>query len=80
MVAQRAGENRVENQVTTDEVDGGKAKVGFIFRFINRDLVVGSLPDMLSDHNQATIEYFLTVRKGAVSYPTQSIVFNCGMT
>ena len=50
--------------ITSDEM--AKAKVGFAVRFINRDLVADvMLPDDLSDHNQASLEYFLTVQEAA---------------
>jgi hypothetical protein len=43
-----------------------KAKVGFAIRFINRDLVADvMLPDKLCDHNQAALEYFLTIQEAA---------------
>ena len=50
--------------ISSDEM--AKAKVGFAVRFTNRDFVVDTLlPDILSAHNQAVIEYFLTVREKA---------------
>ena len=51
-------------EVAADEM--AKAKVGFAIRFINRELVVDSLlPDKLRDHNQAALEYFLTIQEAA---------------
>ena len=51
-------------EISSDEMT--KAKVSFAVRFINRDFVVDTfLPDILSDHNQAVIEYFPTVREKA---------------
>ena len=50
--------------ITPDEM--AKAKVGFAIRFINRDLVVDTLlPNELNDHNQAAVEYFLTIQEKA---------------
>ena len=50
--------------ITPDEML--KAKVGFSVRFINRDLVVDStLSDELIDHNQAALEFFLTIQERA---------------
>ncbi|KAF9642271.1 hypothetical protein BDM02DRAFT_3193571 [Thelephora ganbajun] len=43
-----------------------KAKAGFAVRLINRDLVVDTLlSDELNDHNQAVLEFFLTVQEDA---------------
>ena len=51
-------------EITTDEM--AKAKVGFAIRFINRELVADELlPDKLRDHNQAALEYFLTIQEAA---------------
>jgi len=49
---------------TVDEM--AKAKVGFAIRFFNPDLVVDALlPERLLHHNQAALEYFLTVQQRA---------------
>ncbi|KAF9782851.1 hypothetical protein BJ322DRAFT_178294 [Thelephora terrestris] len=51
-------------EVTTDEM--GKAKAGFAVRLTNPDLVADVLsPQELHTHNQAVIEYFLTVQEAA---------------
>ena len=50
--------------ITTDEM--AKAKVGFAIRFINQNLVADvMLPRQLYNHNQAALEYFLTVQEAA---------------
>ena len=50
--------------ITPDEM--AKAKVGFPIRLINPDLVVDVLlPKELNDHNQAVLEFFLTVQQKA---------------
>jgi len=50
--------------ITTDEM--AKAKSGFAVRFINQNLVADvMLPDQLYSHNQAALEYFLTVQEAA---------------
>jgi hypothetical protein len=50
--------------ITPDEMK--KVKVGFAICFINRDLVVDTmLSDELNDHNQAVLEFFLTVQEHA---------------
>lgn len=50
--------------ITPDEM--AKAKVGFAVRFINRELTADALlPDALNDHNQAALEFFLTVQEAA---------------
>jgi hypothetical protein len=51
-------------EITTDEM--AKAKVGFAIRLINRDLRVDSaLPDDLEEHDQAALEYFLTIQEAS---------------
>jgi hypothetical protein len=51
-------------EITPEEM--GKAKVGFAIRFINRALVADvMMPDALNDHNQAALEYFLTIQEQA---------------
>lgn len=43
-----------------------KAKVGFAIRLFNRDLPEDeSLPERLFEHNQALVEFFLTVQEEA---------------
>lgn len=43
-----------------------KLKVGFAVRLINRDLVVDTLhSDEFNDHNQAVLEFFLSVQEDA---------------
>jgi len=50
--------------ITAEEM--AKAKVGFAIRFINKRLVVDALlPDELKEHNQAALEFFLTVQQKA---------------
>ena len=50
--------------ITTNEM--AKAKVGFAIRFINPNLVADvMLPRQLYNHNQAALEYFLTVQEAA---------------
>ena len=51
-------------EITPDEM--GKAKVGFAVRFINPALVADvMLPDILNNHNEAALEYFLTIQEKA---------------
>lgn len=43
-----------------------KAKIGFPIRLFNRDLPEDeSLPEKLFEHNQALLEFFLTVQEEA---------------
>ena len=43
-----------------------KAKVGFSIRLFNRDLPEDeSLPERLFEHNQALLEFFMTVQEEA---------------
>jgi hypothetical protein len=50
--------------VTAEEM--AKAKIGFAIRLFNRDLPEdGSLPEELFEHNQALLEFFLTVQEEA---------------
>ena len=51
-------------QVTPAEL--AKLKVGFAVRLINRDLVVDTLhSDEFNDHNQAVLDFLLSVQEGA---------------
>lgn len=50
--------------VTAEEM--AKAKIGFAIRLFNRDLPEDeSLPDKLFEHNQALLEFFMTVQEEA---------------
>jgi hypothetical protein len=62
-------------EVTAEEM--AKAKVGFAVRFINPHLVADvMLPDDLQVHNQAVIEFFLTVQEEAEVRLGKLIVFS----
>ena len=51
-------------EITADEM--AKAKVGFALRFLNRELVVDALvPEELTDHNQASLEWFFATQERA---------------
>lgn len=51
-------------EITADEMV--KAKVGFALHFLNRDLVVDSLvPEELTSHNQASLEWFFVMQEKA---------------
>ena len=51
-------------EVTTDEM--GKVKAGFAVCTVNPELVADTLlPDALHTHNQAALEYFLTIQEQA---------------
>jgi hypothetical protein len=50
--------------VTAEEM--AKAKIGFAIRLFNRDLPEdGSLPEELFEHNQALLDFFLSVQEEA---------------
>jgi hypothetical protein len=52
------------DKVTPTEM--AKVKTGSAIRLINRELVVDTLlPDRLNDHNQAVLEFFMSIQEEA---------------
>ena len=62
--------------ITTDKMV--KAKSGFAVQFINWNLVADvMLPDQLYNHNQAALEYFLTMQEAMDQQLSKHDVHTC---